>query len=81
MLNINPTKPIFCGDLYSILSQHYLDLAKKKLTFYGAYISTTVSKSDKKNTKTIEELRKSLAEAQKYSFRAILNNRSNAHHP
>lgn len=33
------------------------------------------------NTKTIEELKKSLAEAQKYSFRAILNNRSNAHHP
>jgi hypothetical protein len=33
------------------------------------------------NTKTIEELKKSLAEAQKYSFRAILNNRNNAHHP
>lgn len=33
------------------------------------------------NNTTIEELKTSLAEAQKYSFRAILNNRSSAHHP
>ena len=45
LADLDPAKPMFCGDLYSILSQHYLDLAKKKLTISGAYISTTVSKS------------------------------------
>jgi hypothetical protein len=33
------------------------------------------------NVSTIDELKKSLAEAQKYSFRAIVNNRTAAHHP
>jgi len=33
------------------------------------------------NNSTIDELRSSLAEAQKYSFRAIINNRASAHHP
>ena len=45
LADLNLEKPIFCGDLYSILSQHYLDLAKNKLSISGAYISTTVSKS------------------------------------
>lgn len=33
------------------------------------------------NNSTIDSLKQSLAEAQKYSFRAILNNRQGAHHP
>ena len=33
------------------------------------------------NNTTIDELKNSLAEAQKYSFRAILNNRNSTHHP
>mmetsp|Transcript_42739 Transcript_42739/g.65649 ORF Transcript_42739/g.65649 Transcript_42739/m.65649 type:complete len:172 (+) Transcript_42739:1567-2082(+) len=33
------------------------------------------------NNSTIDELKSSLAEAQKYSFRAILNNRNSTHHP
>ena len=33
------------------------------------------------NNSTIDSLKQSLAEAQKYSFRAILNNRQSVHHP
>lgn len=33
------------------------------------------------NNSTIDSLKQSLAEAQKYSFRAILNNRQGVHHP
>lgn len=33
------------------------------------------------NNSTIDSLKQSLAEAQKYSFRAILNTRQGAHHP
>lgn len=50
-----------------------IDLLESKLKETS---STLIS-----NNSTIDELKKSLAEAQKYSFRAILNNRSSAHHP
>jgi len=42
---LDPSTPIFCGDLYAIMHQHYLNLAKKKITVTGTYFSTTVSKS------------------------------------
>ncbi|MFT5779225.1 MAG: hypothetical protein ACI837_002182 [Crocinitomicaceae bacterium] len=43
--DLDPSKQIFCGDLYSIMHEHYLGLAKKKITISGAYVSTTISKS------------------------------------
>jgi hypothetical protein len=42
---IDPSKEIFCGDLYTLLHAHYTNLAKNKLTITGEYISQTISKS------------------------------------
>jgi len=45
VMDIDPLKEIFCGDLHSVLHDHYTKLASKKLTITGDYISQTVSKS------------------------------------
>ena len=42
---IDLSKQIFCGDLFSLMDKHYGALAKKKISVSGRYISTTVSKS------------------------------------
>lgn len=43
--DLDLSKQIFCGDLFTLMDEHYSSLTKKKIKVQGHYLSTTTSKS------------------------------------